>query len=80
MLFTLGLVGCDHATKVVAQSALERRGPLSIVPGILDLRYAENHDTAFSLLRSLQFPGKAALLSAVTRTPPLAGSMRTTIP
>jgi signal peptidase II len=62
MLFTLALVGCDHATKIVAQTALERRGPLSIVPGLLDLRYAENHDTAFSLLRSLHFPGKTALL------------------
>jgi signal peptidase II len=66
MLFTVALVGCDHATKIVAQSALERSGPLSIVPGLLDLRYAENHDTAFSLLRSLHFPGKAALLFALS--------------
>jgi signal peptidase II len=62
ILFTLALVGCDHATKVVAASALERRGPLSILPGLVDLRYAENHDTAFSLLRSIDFPGKVAAL------------------
>jgi signal peptidase II len=66
MLFTLALVGCDHATKAVAQATLERRGPMSIVPGVLDFHYAENRDTAFSLLRSLHFPGKGALLVAVS--------------
>ena len=66
MLFTLALVGCDHATKAVAQTALERRGPLSIISGLLDLRYTENRDTAFSLLRSLHFPGKGALLVAMS--------------
>ncbi|WP_438037155.1 signal peptidase II [Sorangium sp. So ce204] len=62
ILFTLALVGCDHATKAVAQAALERRGPLSIVPGVLDLRYAENRDMAFSLLRGIQSPAKVAVL------------------
>ena len=65
MLFTLAMVGCDHATKVAAHAALERRGPLSIIPGVLDLRYTENRDTAFSLLRALHFPGKGALLVAL---------------
>jgi signal peptidase II len=64
MLFTLALVGCDHATKAVAEATLSHRGPLSILPGLLDLRYAQNRDTAFSLLRELHFPGKAALLVA----------------
>jgi signal peptidase II len=62
ILFTLALVGCDHATKAVAQAALERRAPLSIVPGLLDLRYAENRDMAFSLLRGIQSPAKVAVL------------------
>lgn len=62
ILFTLALVGCDHATKAAAQAALERRGPLSIVPGVLDLRYAENRDMAFSLLRGIQSPAKVAIL------------------
>jgi signal peptidase II len=66
MLFTLALVGCDHATKEVAEAALARRGPVAIVPGLLDLRYARNHDTAFSLLEGLHFPGKAALLVVVS--------------
>ncbi|KYF54099.1 hypothetical protein BE08_29180 [Sorangium cellulosum] len=62
LLFTMALVGCDHATKAVAQAALERRAPLSIVPGLLDLRYAENRDMAFSLLRSIHSPAKVAVL------------------
>jgi signal peptidase II len=66
ILFTLAMVGCDHATKAVAQATLERRGAVSLVPGVLDLRYAENHDTAFSLTRILHFPGKAALLVALS--------------
>jgi signal peptidase II len=65
ILFTAALVGCDHGTKLVAQRALEDRGPLGLVRGVLDLRYTENHDTAFSLLRSLQFEGKAALIVAL---------------
>jgi signal peptidase II len=66
LLFTAALVGCDHATKVVAHSALERRGPVALVPGLLDLHYAENRDTAFSLSRMLPFPGKGALLVSVS--------------
>ncbi len=65
MLFTLALVGCDHATKAVAEAALSHRGPVSIVPGVLDLRYAQNHDTAFSLLHDLHFPGKTALIAVL---------------
>jgi signal peptidase II len=66
MLFTLVLVGCDHATKAVAEAALDRRAPLTLVRGVLDLRYTENHDTAFSLLRGWHFPGKAAVLVALS--------------
>jgi signal peptidase II len=64
ILFTLALVGCDHATKAVAQTALGRRGPVAILPGLLDLHYAENRDTAFSLTRVLHFQGKGAVLAA----------------
>lgn len=66
MLLTLGLVGCDHATKLAAQTALEHRRPLSLVPGLLDLRYAENRDTAFSLTRALHLPGKPLVLGAIS--------------
>lgn len=66
MLFTLAMVGCDHATKAVAQAALPRRGAVPLVPGVLDLHYAENRDTAFSLTRLLHFPGKGTLLVALS--------------
>jgi signal peptidase II len=62
LLFTLALVGCDHATKAVAQRALGHHAPVPIIPGALDLHYAENRDTAFSLSRVMHFPGKEALL------------------
>ncbi len=63
LLFTVAMVGCDHATKVSAKSALEGRSPLDLLSGVLDLRYTENHDTAFSVLDRLHFPGKAAVIT-----------------
>ncbi|MBN2192658.1 MAG: signal peptidase II [Polyangiaceae bacterium] len=44
-----GLVGCDHATKRLAATEL-RDAPTIVVPGILELTYRENRDSAFSLL------------------------------
>jgi signal peptidase II len=63
LLLTLCLVGCDHATKFAARAGLENRRALQLVPGVLDLRYAENHNMAFSMLRSLDFDGKPMLLA-----------------
>jgi signal peptidase II len=65
LLFTIAMVGCDHATKLGAKSALEGRGPLALFDGVLDLRYTENRDTAFTLFDNLQFPGKSALIIAL---------------
>ncbi len=47
------LVGCDHATKAIAQSRLGTGAVVDVVPGLLDLRYAENYDVGFSLLHFL---------------------------
>jgi signal peptidase II len=47
------LSGCDHATKVAAQTALAGGGAARIYDGVLELRYAANDDTAFSVLRRL---------------------------
>lgn len=52
LLVAVGLVGCDHATKFAVQATLGPRGPLHLVPGVVDLVYTENHDTAFSLFRA----------------------------
>jgi signal peptidase II len=49
----VALVGCDHATKLAAESTLRDRAPLSVVPGVLDLEYTENHGVAFSALERL---------------------------
>lgn len=45
------LVGCDHVTKLVAKGELEGQRPHELIRGLLDLRYAENTDAAFNLLR-----------------------------
>ncbi|MFO0662260.1 MAG: signal peptidase II [Polyangiaceae bacterium] len=60
---TLSLVGCDQGTKQAAVDVLNRKRGLTLFPGILDLRYTENHDTAFSMLRSFNFEGKMAMLT-----------------
>jgi signal peptidase II len=52
VLLTLSLVGCDHATKIAAHAGLAGRPAIPIYDGIVELRYAPNPDTAFSLLRN----------------------------
>jgi signal peptidase II len=47
----VGLVGCDHVTKHVAKSQLQDRPPHGVIGRLLDLRYVENTDVAFNLLR-----------------------------
>ncbi|MBN1770480.1 MAG: signal peptidase II [Deltaproteobacteria bacterium] len=65
VLLASGVVGCDHATKYAAESHLEEAGPVVVVPGVLDLRYVENRDTAFSLFRLLGLPSPPALLAGL---------------
>jgi signal peptidase II len=62
LFFVIALVGCDHATKVVAKITLEGSAPKRLIPGVLDLVYTENHDTAFSLLHRVTNPAKGPLL------------------
>jgi len=62
VIFIVGLVGCDHATKRVAVERLSGRGPVSLVADVLELQYAENRDTAFSLTRGVDMAGKQQLL------------------
>jgi len=45
------LVGCDHATKGVASAELGGGGILELIRGAVELRYVENTDVAFNLLR-----------------------------
>ena len=59
-----GLLGCDHATKLVAERDLGAGRVVTVVPDLLELRYARNHDIAFNALSRWDFPGKSALLAA----------------
>jgi signal peptidase II len=60
-----GLVGCDHATKVAAETALRDRPALPVVPGVVDLSYAENLGVAFSALERLSLHPPAWTLVAL---------------
>ena len=59
------LVGCDHTTKHLAETALSNQSPLVLVPGVLDLSYVRNHDVAFNLLRSVPDGWRAPMLTLV---------------
>jgi signal peptidase II len=56
------LVGCDHASKRAAEANLAGRPPATVVPGVLDLRYAENPGIAFNLERFVPEPARAPAL------------------
>jgi signal peptidase II len=60
LLTLLLLVGCDHVSKGVAKAELETGGARELIHGILSLRYVENTDVAFNLLRwvpeTIRFP------------------------
>ncbi|HEX4517781.1 MAG TPA: signal peptidase II [Polyangiaceae bacterium] len=63
--FCGGLLGCDHATKLAAEHALGAGRVVSVVPNVLELRYARNHDVAFSALERFDLPHKAIVLVGV---------------
>ncbi len=70
LLIAACLVGCDQATKVAAKATLESRGAMALVPGVLDLRYAENRGAAFSTLAASThaFVGPALLAFSALAT------------
>jgi len=45
------LVGCDHATKGVARAEFGSGNVRELIRGVMELRYVENTDVAFNLLR-----------------------------
>ena len=65
LALTVVLFGCDHVTKHAAEAALAQGGAVNVVQGVLELRYVENHDTAFSLLRTLGLTPVPAVLSTM---------------
>jgi signal peptidase II len=59
----VGLVGCDHATKVAAESALRDGHRVNVVPGWVDLRLTENDDIAFNAFSRLSLHPPAWVLT-----------------
>jgi len=66
VLLVGGLVGCDHATKRLATTELAGRPAVTIVQGAVSLRYLENRDSAFGLLRRLEPGTRRPLLIAAS--------------
>lgn len=62
LLFALGLLGCDVGTKELAARNLRGEEPVQVAGEVLELRYAENHDVGFALLRSIDEPTRYQLL------------------
>lgn len=58
----LGLFGCDHGTKHLAKVHLEGNRGIELIPGVFDLKYTENTDTAFSLLGNVLGPNERHVL------------------
>jgi signal peptidase II len=65
MTLLFGLVGCDHVTKALAKSELQAQPPQQLIEPILKLRYVENTDVAFNLLRWVPAHVRAPLLVVV---------------
>lgn len=58
------LVGCDHVTKALAKSELQARPAQALIEPLLKLRYVENTDVAFNLLRWVPLNVREPLLLA----------------
>ena len=62
LLLCLTLVGCDHASKHLATTHLRGQPPVPLINGVAELRYTENRDIAFSLLRHIPEPTRKPLI------------------
>jgi signal peptidase II len=72
----MALVGCDHATKLAAESALRDGASVAVVPRVLDLAYRENRDVAFNVFERLSWhpPAWTLLLFAALATIGIVGA------
>lgn len=59
------LVDCDHVTKYAAKADQEGGTPQTVIGSVLDLRYVENTDVAFNLLRWIPEAVRGPLLIAL---------------
>lgn len=69
VIVAMSLFGCDHATKIAAKATLEKSPAVQVAPtvlhGVLELRYTENDDIAFSAFHHLGLPRSPAVLIVV---------------
>lgn len=70
ILLTAGLFGCDYASKSAAKATLEGGEVVSVAPAVLrgavELRYVENDDIAFNVLRRFGLPRSPKVLVALS--------------
>lgn len=69
---TLGLFGCDHATKAVAESSLAGGRSVPLFGDLVELRWTPNPDVAFSMVHNL---GLTAWTTPVLLATLAAGAM-----
>jgi signal peptidase II len=62
LLLVLGIAGCDQASKHWAEGELSGKPPSTLVAHRLDLEYAQNHGSAFSLDRVLPAGARTPVL------------------
>lgn len=62
LLFVVLLVGCDRVTKEAAVEQLRDGTVVNVVDRTFDLRYAENREIAFNLLRIIPDPPRTRVL------------------
>ncbi|MDQ2999921.1 MAG: signal peptidase II [Fibrobacterota bacterium] len=68
ILLTLFLGGCgaDQATKVWARAEFQDKPVLTLVPQLLEFRYAENHAIAFSIFHDIPGHVRTPLILSLT--------------
>ena len=65
LFLLVSMVGCDHATKLMARAHLSDGTRVPLVDGVLELRYAENDDAGFGALRWIPTDVRRPLLLGV---------------
>lgn len=68
LALALGIAGCDHATKVIAATALPEGHSVPLLANVLSLEHARNTDTGFSLLSGIIPIAPRLLLLKATAT------------
>jgi signal peptidase II len=61
-VWVASLVGCDHVSKHLAQTKLADGTVYPLAGNLIDLRYAENRDIAFNLLRFVPESTRTSLI------------------